>query len=84
MGRFAYIAYDEIAQKDQQELKGMMESLEHRVDSIEPLSPDAGRSKALIYTKLEEAYMWMGKLIRDNQVYRNDGADGEKVERGNE
>ena len=70
MGRFNYVAYDEIAQRDQQELKGMMESLESRVDTIEPLGQSASRAKALIYTKLEEAYMWMGKLVRDNQVAR--------------
>lgn len=29
-----------------------------------------GRAKALAVTKLEEAYMWVGKAIRDEQVSR--------------
>ena len=31
-----------------------------------------GRSASLALTKLEEAYMWIGKQIRDDQIARNE------------
>jgi hypothetical protein len=27
-----------------------------------------GRAKSLVFTRLEEAYMWVGKAIRDEQI----------------
>lgn len=30
-----------------------------------------GRAKSLLLTHLEEAYMWTGKALRDQQIARN-------------
>jgi hypothetical protein len=30
-----------------------------------------GRAKSIILTKLEEAFMWMGKAVRDDQIERD-------------
>lgn len=76
--RFNYVKYDEQAMKQQQELKAAFEAVEKLVDRL----PD-GRPKSLIYTKLEEAYMWTGKAIRDDQIARNGFAE-EQPERNND
>ncbi len=44
-------------------------SLEHIVSGLNP-----GRAASLVRTKLEEAYMWVGKAIRDEQIARNGSA----------
>lgn len=64
MSRFNYVAYDEISQKQQAELKSVFESAEAEVEA----ALSAGRAKALVMTHLEEAYMWCGKAIRDEQL----------------
>ncbi len=64
MGRFDYVKYDEQATKTQQEFKEVFEALENDVNE----RLEDGRAKALVLTKLEEAYMWIGKSIRDTQV----------------
>ena len=64
MGRFNYIKYDEPSMKVQQEFKTLFEAIESRVDTM--LAD--GRAKSLVYTALEEAYMWVGKSVRDTQV----------------
>lgn len=64
--RFSYVKYDEKAMKDQQELKIAFEAVEKLVDKLLD-----GRAKALVYTNLEQAYMWTGKSIRDTQYARN-------------
>lgn len=56
--RFSYVKYDEQAMKQQQELKEAFEKVEKLVDGLAP-----GRAQALVYTKLEEAYMWTGKAV---------------------
>lgn len=68
MSRFDYIAYDEIASHNQAVLKKAFIDLEVLVDHAiaEPC-----RAKSLIMTKLEEAYMWCGKAIRDDQLRRH-------------
>jgi len=76
--RFSYIKYDEQAMKEQQELKAAFEAVEKLVDQLAP-----GRAQSLVYTKLEEAYMWTGKAIRDFQIKRNGSAE-EQPERNNE
>lgn len=65
--RFDYVAYDEQAKVKQQAFKGLFKDVESHVDRfiIE------GRARALVYTKLEEAYAWIGKAIRDEQILRN-------------
>jgi len=62
--RFDYVRYDEKAVEKQAKLKAAFESIDHLVET----TLDNGRAKALVYTKLEEAYMWAGKAIRDEQV----------------
>lgn len=65
--RFDYVAYDSIAQGSQAGFKKMFMELETHVGTF---SPAAGRAKALALTALEEAYMWIGKAIRDEQISR--------------
>jgi hypothetical protein len=66
-GRFSYVAYDETAKAKQEAFKARFEQLEAM--AIETLP--AGRSLSLFLTALEEAYMWTGKALRDEQVARN-------------
>lgn len=70
LGRFDYVAYDEKAAEDQKQFKAMFEEMEKAC--ARNLKP--GRASALVFTKLEEAYMWIGKAIRDEQVVRNGSA----------
>lgn len=71
MGRFDYVKYDEKAADDQAFFKDQFETVTANVEAI-LMSP---RAKALVYTKLEEAYMWIGKAIRDDQISRNGKAE---------
>lgn len=64
--RFSYVQYDRKATEDQAKLKEKFEELEALVHPLEE-----GRAKSLVLTKLEEAYMWSGKSIRDSQIKRN-------------
>jgi hypothetical protein len=68
---FDYVAYDEIHTAKQTSFKEKFMELESKV--LDELVP--GRARSLIATKLEEAYMWVGKAIRDNQIAMNDSAD---------
>lgn len=79
MNRFDYVKYDEKATADHVRFKEMFERLELAVGVV----LDAPRARALVFTKLEEAYMWIGKAIRDDQINRNGKADLQE-ERGNE
>lgn len=65
--RFSYVKYDEIAVKKQERLRYMFEDLEKEAEVLLP----NGRAKSLFLTHLEEAYMWTGKAIRDEQIARN-------------
>lgn len=76
--RFSYVRYDADAQALQQTFKALFEELAEMTDTL----PD-GRAKSLVFTKLEEAYMWVGKSIRDSQIQRTGKVD-EQPERGNE
>lgn len=77
--RFDYVAYDDKAQSDQAHFKAAFLNLESAVAAF--LS--SPRAKALVLTKLEEAYMWVGKAIRDDQIERNGSAPLQEG-RGNE
>lgn len=66
VGRFDYIAYDETAKEAQALFKSAFNKIAADVD-FQLKSP---RAKALVLTKLEEAYMWVGKAIRDDQAAR--------------
>jgi hypothetical protein len=62
--RFDYVKYDDAAQAKQLQAKMMMQNMETWAVTFLP----AGRPQSLVLTKLEEAYMWIGKAIRDEQV----------------
>ncbi len=70
MSRFDYVKYDDRAQEDQAKAKESCQRLERIIDGF-----PASRSKALAITKLEESYMWIGKMIRDEQISRNGSAE---------
>lgn len=70
MSRFDYVKYDPPAVELQNEFKSDFEALAVMVEEKLP----KGRAQALVLTKLEEAYMWVGKAIRDKQIERNGSA----------
>lgn len=61
--RFDYVKYDEKATADQADFKKIFMALDDMVNA----KIEGGRARALVLTKLEEAYMWIGKAIRDEQ-----------------
>jgi len=66
--RFDYVAYDTEAQNQQAYFKEKFVSLCEKTEE----TLQQGRSLALAITALEEAYMWIGKAIRDDQIIRNE------------
>lgn len=76
--RFSYVRYDEQAQKTQADFKADFEALEKKIEVLAD-----GRAKVLVLTKLEEAYMWIGKSVRDDQIKRTGKVD-EQPERSGE
>lgn len=68
--RFSYVKYDDEAVELQNEFRAGFENIESLTSGL----PD-GRAKALVFTKLEEAYMWVGKAIRDDQVANRGAAE---------
>lgn len=64
-GRFDYVKYDQLAEADQKFFKEAFVSLERSLSQHRD-----GRAKSLALTALEEAYMWIGKMIRDEQISR--------------
>lgn len=65
--RFSYVAYDEVSKHKQENFKKMFETIEYYAEE----ALNNGRAKSLLMTALEEAYMWTGKAIRDEQIARN-------------
>lgn len=65
--RFSYVKYDQEAVNKQETFKKMFEEVEAYAEHF--LSDS--RPKSLFMTALEEAYMWTGKAIRDEQIARN-------------
>jgi len=64
--RFDYVKYDEISVDKQETFKHFFEDIEaYAMDAL----PDS-RARSLLLTALEEAYMWTGKAIRDDQIKR--------------
>ena len=62
--RFDYVRYDAESQTKSAEFKAAFEKLDHLVET----TLMNGRAKSLVFTALEEAFMWVGKSIRDEQV----------------
>lgn len=73
---FSYIRYDEQSVNQQRAFKEKFEELEALVAKMLV----AGRASALAQTKLEEAYMWVGKAIRDEQFNRDAAYNRETIE----
>lgn len=71
MSRFDYVKYDEKAIASQEKFKEAAVMLETGIE----LEIQCPRSKALALTKLEEAYCWIGKGIRNDQIKRNGTAE---------
>jgi len=67
MNRFDYVKYDDSSQAVQDAFKKRFMELEDMVNH----RLRAGRYTAMVHTKLEEAYMFVGKAIRDDQMARN-------------
>ena len=63
--RYDYVKYDDIATAAQQGFKAMFIELTIHVENLDP-----GVAKTIALQKLEEAYMWLGKALRDGQVQR--------------
>lgn len=76
--RFDYVAYDQEAAAKQAQMKDKFVELTSLIEA----NLYGGRAKALVLTKLEEAYMWIGKAIRDEQVDKRGATLQEN--RGNE
>lgn len=68
--RYDYVQYDDYASQIQAQFKAAFQNLETIIEDALP----NGRATSLVHTKLEEAYMWVGKAIRDDQVARNGSA----------
>lgn len=69
MSRFDYVKYDETAQHQQGVMKAAFQELENLIDAL--TCQEKTRPTSIAHTKLEEAYMWIGKAIRDEQIHRN-------------
>lgn len=69
--RFDYVKYDEEAVKKQSIIKESFMAIDNLVAKVLP----EGRAKSLVFTKLEEAYMWTGKAIRDEQIKRDSSSE---------
>lgn len=67
--RFDYVKYDGEAQATQECFKVLFKELAHHIEG----NPQS-RAQSLALTKLEESYMWVGKMLRDDQIMRNGSA----------
>ena len=70
---FSYVKYDSASVLKQETFKTMFEAIEDYAN----ISLKDSRCKSLLKTALEEAYMWTGKAIRDEQIERDSQPDHE-------
>ena len=61
---FKYVKYDSESVAKQEAFKAMFEAIEDYAN----LTLTDSRPKSLLKTALEEAYMWTGKALRDDQM----------------
>jgi hypothetical protein len=64
--RFTYVKYDEVSTEKQETFKKLFEEIERFAE----VSLKDSREKSLFMTAIEEAYMWTGKAIRNEQIMR--------------
>jgi len=81
MSRFDYVKYDEYSQKLQSDIKDLFTEIDIMLMKDNPLPECREKYQALVH--LEMAYMWIGKLIREDQISRNGKAELQE-ERNNE
>ena len=72
--RFDYVKYDKNTTEISEGFKEMYSMLDDAIKSLD-VTQNAGREKALAITKLEESFMWIGKMLRNNQIFLNGNAD---------
>lgn len=77
MSRFDYVKFDDATAKKLSDFKDRFVGLEKDCAQIKD-----GRAKSLVLTKLEEAYMWIGKALRDEQI-ANGGDSTDQPNRSN-
>ncbi|WP_413581071.1 hypothetical protein [Bdellovibrio sp. HCB288] len=75
---FSYVKYDEQATAKSEEIKGLCEQLETKIQGL-----GAGRYQSLALTHLEIAFAMCGKALRDIQIQR-DSQTEHVAERTNE
>ena len=63
MSRFEFIKYDDARTKKQKHYNDQFRDLERLVEQVTDT-----RTRSMILTKLEEAYLWVGKALRDEQA----------------
>ena len=78
--RFDYVKYDENTTRLSESFKRMYSELAEPVEGLE-VDKTARREQALALTKLEESFMWVGKMLRNNQIAIN-GSSEHVPERG--
>lgn len=66
MSRFDYVKYNDETQAGQAVFRLAFQGLEDHIVARLP----SGRAQSLVLTKLEEAFMWVGKSLRDKQLER--------------
>ena len=74
--KYEYVKYDDVARSQQNNFKTLFEQIENGLAAIggtlsDAKGPIVGREIALARTKLEEAYMWIGKALKNDQVMRD-------------
>lgn len=76
--RFDYVKFDENTVAVSEVFKdcySTMTDLLEQIELVDKAGPSAHRAKAVALTKLEESFMWVGKMLRDNQVAMNGPSD---------
>lgn len=66
--RFDYVVYGEDQKIAQEKFKQLFEQIEEYANSRLVES----RPKSLLMTALEESYMWTGKALRDEAIFKNE------------
>jgi len=73
--RFDYVKFDETHAELSEAFKEGYSAMAENIESIKGLPKEAQRARALCLTKLEESFMWFGKMVRDSQVAMNGSSE---------